>query len=139
MPPKPLNRGALKEGDVPTQRRLEIGASIRRLRDAKNWSQETLAHQVGCSMRVISRVENGESALYFHLLDTIAGVLGVSPREVMPREPLALDNGSRPVPAQRLRPPPPVAKARPEAKAAGKAKDAPKRIGQASQRSKRSG
>jgi transcriptional regulator with XRE-family HTH domain len=102
---EPLTRGVLKAGDEPQARRKEIGDNVRRLREAKDWSQETLARQVGCSPRVISRVELGLTALYFHLLDTIAGALGVDPGQLVPRTPLPPDK-DRPEPQVRKRPPP---------------------------------
>lgn len=105
-PAEPLTRTVLKAGDEPQARRKEIGDNVRRLREARDWSQETLAAQVGCSPRVISRVELGLTALYFHLLDTIAGALGVAPDEIVPRTPLPLPDKDRPKPQVRKRPPP---------------------------------
>lgn len=41
-------------------RHKEIGLTVARLREAKGWSQETLAYESKLSVRTISRIENGK-------------------------------------------------------------------------------
>lgn len=41
---------------------LELGSTIRRLRQERNLSQETLSQQVGTSRATLSKLENGRIA-----------------------------------------------------------------------------
>jgi DNA-binding XRE family transcriptional regulator len=58
------------------KRRTEAAFQIRRLREAKNWSQKDLAKKVGCSQQAISAVEQaGYKRRSLPLLRRIAAVL----------------------------------------------------------------
>lgn len=39
-----------------------VGANIRRLREARGWSQETLAQRAGLTLNSVSRLESGRHA-----------------------------------------------------------------------------
>jgi transcriptional regulator with XRE-family HTH domain len=55
----------------------EVAFQIRRLREAKGWSQRDLAKKVGCSQQAISAVEqSGYKRHSLPLLRRIAAVLG---------------------------------------------------------------
>jgi DNA-binding XRE family transcriptional regulator len=55
----------------------EVAFQIRRLREAKGWSQKDLAKKVGCSQQAISAVEQaGYKRHSLPLLRRIAAVLG---------------------------------------------------------------
>jgi transcriptional regulator with XRE-family HTH domain len=41
------------------QRRPEVGQRIRQIRTSRGWTQEQVAHYLGCSRRRVNRVEQG--------------------------------------------------------------------------------
>lgn len=45
--------------DYAVQRRPQLGAAIRRIRQQKGWTQERVAEYLGCSRRRVNRVEQG--------------------------------------------------------------------------------
>ena len=54
----------------------EVALQIRRLREAKGWSQKELAQKVGCSQQAVSAIEQaGYKRHSLPLLRRIAGVL----------------------------------------------------------------
>lgn len=57
---------------------------IRELRLAKNWSQERLAEEVGCSKMQISGLERGKPKLDLEWMRRLAGPLGVTPADLLP-------------------------------------------------------
>jgi transcriptional regulator with XRE-family HTH domain len=62
----------------PSQALLSIlSANIVRLRDAKKWSQETLADQAGLHRTYVGSVERGERNVTISSLEALAGALGV--------------------------------------------------------------
>jgi DNA-binding Xre family transcriptional regulator len=87
--------GVLAQLRTRTQDREDVrrvsGQRIQTLRTAKRWTQRQLADRVGCSEQLISRLERGETAGYFHLLDEVASALGVPPGDILPQP------GGRPV------------------------------------------
>lgn len=55
-----------------------IGAYIRKLREAKEWSQAELGQRAGLSLQRISSLENGAIPKKKSLLEKVAAALGVS-------------------------------------------------------------
>ena len=56
-----------------------VGANVRRLRKAKGFSQEALAHEAGMSMRYLAGLERGEENPSLLFLVKLAEALGVEP------------------------------------------------------------
>jgi transcriptional regulator with XRE-family HTH domain len=42
-----------------SQRRPEVGQCIREIRTSRGWTQDQVAHHLGCSRRRVNRVEQG--------------------------------------------------------------------------------
>jgi len=59
------------------------GRNIRRLRLERELSQEALAAEAGIAMRHLGRIERGQANPTLDVLEKIAGVLGVSPLELV--------------------------------------------------------
>lgn len=57
---------------------------IREWRLAKNWSQQRLADEVGCSKMQISGLERGAPKLDLEWMRRLAGPLGVTPADLLP-------------------------------------------------------
>jgi transcriptional regulator with XRE-family HTH domain len=73
----------------------EIGQEIRRLREAKGWSQPKLAVTAGVAVSGVSQIENGKRNPNSSTLVKLAGALGVEVRDLYPKvqAPLPLENG----------------------------------------------
>ena len=56
-----------------------VGENIRRIREKKGFSQESLALEAGMSRPYIGEVERAEKSLTINRLAKIAKVLGVNP------------------------------------------------------------
>jgi transcriptional regulator with XRE-family HTH domain len=72
--------------------RREVGNRIRRLREAREMSQEDLAHEAGLSTKTISRWENGRHEGGRDNVRKVAKALGVEPGDILgePPAPFAL-------------------------------------------------
>ncbi|MCE3282448.1 MAG: Helix-turn-helix domain [Chitinophagaceae bacterium] len=57
--------------------RLIIGENIRRHRAFRNKKQDSLAREIGKTRQMLSRYENGKSAIPLAMLDLIAEKLGI--------------------------------------------------------------
>jgi transcriptional regulator with XRE-family HTH domain len=55
-----------------------IGPNVRRLREAKGWTQQQFANEIGYRKEHISRVETGFSSPSSELLFAMADALGVA-------------------------------------------------------------
>jgi transcriptional regulator with XRE-family HTH domain len=62
---------------VPTVRRWS-GATVKRLRNKRGWTQEELATRLGCARNTIARIETGNRRPSLTLLQQLAGVLKVA-------------------------------------------------------------
>ena len=69
-----------------TSLRVKLGASIRKLRAKRRYSQEQLAGLAGMNAKYLSEVERGERNLSVELLVALAKVLEVSPAELLADE-----------------------------------------------------
>jgi len=56
----------------------DLGTRIKKLRDKKRWSQQTLAEKSGTSTPTIQRLESGSTKVYSSTLFKVADALGVS-------------------------------------------------------------
>jgi transcriptional regulator with XRE-family HTH domain len=61
----------------------KVGAKIRLLRQAKNYSQENLAEQLGMSPSGYAKIERGETDLSLSRIEQISKVFGVSALEIL--------------------------------------------------------
>ncbi len=55
-----------------------LGSRIKELRNAKNFTQEQVAAQIGVSRQKYARIENGANSITFEILSRVADVLGVT-------------------------------------------------------------
>jgi transcriptional regulator with XRE-family HTH domain len=63
--------------------RRQVGANVRRLREARGWSQEQLAFESSLHRTYISGVERGVRNPTVVVLAEIAKALGVSPGQLL--------------------------------------------------------
>jgi transcriptional regulator with XRE-family HTH domain len=63
--------------------RRQVGANVRRLREARGWSQEQLAFECGLHRTYISGVERGVRNPTVVVLAEIATALGVPPSRLL--------------------------------------------------------
>lgn len=67
-----------------------VGERLRRLRRARNWTQQQLAQEAGLNIATISRVEHGKAAhLYADTLGDLAMALQVSADDLLGITPCA--------------------------------------------------
>jgi transcriptional regulator with XRE-family HTH domain len=69
-----------------------VGREVKRLREAKGWSQTKLAAEAGMSVSGISMIENGHRNLSTITLAKLARALGVEVRDLFPLEQVPLPN-----------------------------------------------
>jgi transcriptional regulator with XRE-family HTH domain len=69
-----------------------VGREIKRLREAKAWSQTRLAAEAGMSVSGISMIENGHRNLSTTTLARLAEALGVGVRDLFPLDQAPLPN-----------------------------------------------
>lgn len=60
-----------------------LGERIRRLREARGWSQDTFAHLAGLNRAYPYKIETGKVDLRYSTLQKIAHVLGTTVAEVV--------------------------------------------------------
>ncbi|MCB1745466.1 MAG: helix-turn-helix transcriptional regulator [Gammaproteobacteria bacterium] len=61
-----------------------VGDRIRKLREAKGWSQEELGFKSGLHRNYVGRIERGEQNVAVVNLAKLAKALGVRPSELLP-------------------------------------------------------
>ncbi|WP_234016830.1 helix-turn-helix domain-containing protein [Streptomyces sp. LaPpAH-108] len=69
----------------------ELAENLKRLRRAKGWSQEQLAHRAGLSVGPVRKIEQGRSGVRMETLHALARALGVRTSDLMaagPPEPV---------------------------------------------------
>lgn len=62
----------------------EVGARVRKRREAKGWSQEQLGFESGLHRNYIGGVERGERNVGIENVAKLAKALGVRPRALLP-------------------------------------------------------
>ena len=67
-----------------TKQNLRIAKNLKRIRKARNMTQETLAEKVGVSLGWISRIERGVNSPNLKLLTKIAKTLDVKVKDLIP-------------------------------------------------------
>jgi transcriptional regulator with XRE-family HTH domain len=86
MTPLALQRGGQMDQDQ------GVGREVKRLREAKGWSQTKLAVEAGMSVSGISMIENGHRNLSTTTLAKLAEALGVGVRDLFPLDQAPLPN-----------------------------------------------
>jgi transcriptional regulator with XRE-family HTH domain len=69
-------KGAAKKAEPEAQ--VQLGERIRRLREARGWSQEGFAHEGGLGRSFAGAIERGEKDIRLSTLTKLARTLGVS-------------------------------------------------------------
>ena len=69
-------KGAAKRAEPEAQ--VQLGERVRRLREARGWSQEGFAHEGGLGRSFAGAIERGEKDVRLSTLLKIARTLGVS-------------------------------------------------------------
>lgn len=63
--------------------RIRFGQNLRRLRLARSWSQEELAHQAGLSTAYLSRLEGGKFNPSLSMIVDLSVALEINPSELL--------------------------------------------------------
>ena len=63
--------------------RQVFATNLRRLRHAKGFSQEALAHEAGVNRSYMSLLERGSAYPGLEIIGKLAGVLGVEPADLL--------------------------------------------------------
>ena len=63
-------------------RRRWSGATVKRLRNARGWTQEQLATRVGCARNTIARIETGNRRPSLTLLERLSVIFKVGMAEL---------------------------------------------------------
>ena len=63
--------------------RVRLGQNVRRLREAKGWSQEDFADRAGIHRTYVSDIERGRRNPTITVVERLAEPLGVSPGSLM--------------------------------------------------------
>ncbi|MDC2826650.1 helix-turn-helix transcriptional regulator [Rodentibacter pneumotropicus] len=62
---------------------MSVNEKIRKLREAKDWSQEQMAEKLNMSLNGYAKIERGESKIYLDKLEQIAQVFDIDVVELM--------------------------------------------------------
>ncbi|MDC2825599.1 helix-turn-helix domain-containing protein [Rodentibacter pneumotropicus] len=62
---------------------MSVNEKIRKIREAKKWSQEQMAEKLNMSLNGYAKIERGESKIYLYKLEQIAHVFGIDIVELM--------------------------------------------------------
>ena len=73
-----LIRIARASGEAETSMPLDLGARVRELRKAKDWTLEQAAQEAGLARSTLSKIENGQMSPTFEALKKLAVGLGIS-------------------------------------------------------------
>jgi transcriptional regulator with XRE-family HTH domain len=60
-----------------------VASNVRRLRAARGWSQEDLAHHCGLHRTYVGAIERGERNLTLATLERLAAAFGVAPTDLL--------------------------------------------------------
>jgi len=76
----------ISSGEIMTAKEIKrwVGDRIRKLREAKGWSQEELGFKSGLHRNYVGRIERGEQNVAVVNLAKLAKALGVRPSELLP-------------------------------------------------------
>lgn len=76
--PKNLIRIAHENGDSTVAQPLDLGARVRELRKARDWTLEQAANQAGLARSTLSKIENGQMSPTYDALKKLAVGLEIS-------------------------------------------------------------
>lgn len=76
--PKSLIRIARENGEAATAEPLDLGARVRALRKARDWTLEQAAKQAGLARSTLSKIENGQMSPTYEALKKLAVGLEIS-------------------------------------------------------------
>ena len=76
--PKHLIRIAREDGEADTAEPLDLGARVRALRKARDWTLEQAAKQAGLARSTLSKIENGQMSPTYEALKKLAVGLEIS-------------------------------------------------------------
>jgi transcriptional regulator with XRE-family HTH domain len=62
---------------------MSVNEKIRKIREAKDWSQEQMAEKLNMSLNGYAKIERGESKIYLDKLEQIAQVFDIDVVELM--------------------------------------------------------
>ena len=62
-----------------------VATNVRRLRNARGWTQEDLAHCVGLSARYVGQIERAQASMSVTVLGRLANALKVDAGELVKR------------------------------------------------------
>ena len=62
---------------------MSVNEKIRKIREAKDWSQEQMAEKLDMSLNDYAKIERGESKIYLDKLEQIAQVFDIDVVELM--------------------------------------------------------
>ena len=62
---------------------MSVNEKIRKIREAKDWSQEQMAEKLNMSLNGYAKIERGESKIYLDKLEQIAKVFDIDVVELM--------------------------------------------------------
>lgn len=62
---------------------MSVNEKIRKIREAKDWSQEQMAEKLNMSLNGYAKIEHGESKIYLDKLEQIAQVFDIDVVELM--------------------------------------------------------
>ena len=62
---------------------MSVNEKIRKIREAKDWSQEQMAEKLNMSLNGYAKIERGESKIYLDKLEQIAQVFDIDIIELM--------------------------------------------------------
>jgi len=74
--PKSLIKVARENGAKESGQPLDLGARVRDLRKARNWTLEQAAGQAGLARSTLSKIENGQMSPTYEALKKLATGLG---------------------------------------------------------------
>ncbi len=91
--PKTLIRLARGDGTAEHVPPLDLGARVRELRRARDWTLEQAAVQAGLARSTLSKIENGQMSPTYDALKKLAVGLGISVPQLFTPAPQARVNG----------------------------------------------
>ncbi|OOF58841.1 helix-turn-helix domain-containing protein [Rodentibacter genomosp. 2] len=62
---------------------MSVNEKIRKIREAKGWSQEQMAENLNMSLNGYTKIERGDSKIYLYKLEQIAHVFNIDVVEMM--------------------------------------------------------
>ena len=76
--PKSMIQIARESGETETAPPVDLGARVRELRKARNWTLEQAANQAGLARSTLSKIENGQMSPTYEALKKLAVGLEIS-------------------------------------------------------------